>query len=106
MIHSQRSQEGYLIIDHRDSPGVTTPVKQHDGTWSPILPAGVAWESAVKDCCHCQVRVILNPDRSRPRGYCAKCDAYLCDACTALGECRPFAKVIDDLLEQAVKATP
>lgn len=95
---SKRSQEGYLQIDHRACAGVTDlPVQ-----------SGQNFESATITCSHCQRVVVLNPDRSRSRGYCPKCDHYVCDECEVSrvasgGICRPFKQVIDEALERAVK---
>lgn len=81
MPFSKRSLEGYLLIDHRANHG------------------GVV-ETATLTCSHCQRQVILNPDRSRERGYCPKCDHYVCDACEAIrvatGECRTFKQIMDE----------
>lgn len=81
---SKRSKEGYLLIDNRANHG------------------GVV-ESATVTCSHCQQVVVLNPLRTRERGYCAKCDHYVCDNPACNAECIPFRKVIDDLREQAFK---
>lgn len=71
MIHSQRSYEGVILIDHRASPG------------TPQVPEGKVFESALQVCNHCQRNVILNPDRSVPLSYCSKCHRYICRACAA-----------------------
>jgi hypothetical protein len=104
---SKRSLEGYTMIDHRESPGITPEeAAQCPGT----IPVGkgTMFESPFITCSHCQRGVVLNPDRSRPRGYCHKCDKYICDQCTAelfnTGVCRPIAQVVDEILEAAVKA--
>ncbi len=83
MVHSKRSHEGYLLNDQR-----------HSG--------GGLLESATITCSHCHRVVVLNPQRTRERGYCAKCDHYLCDGCTAGGECLPLNKVLDELQNAAV----
>ena len=75
---SLRRLEGYLLIDHSASPGTRG------------VPEGKCFESPTVTCSHCQTIVVLNALRTRSRGYCSKCDAYICDGCTALGECRPF----------------
>jgi hypothetical protein len=80
-------REGFLSIDHRASPGM------------PGMPA--LYEAATACCAHCGAVVVLQPLRTRPRGHCRKCDAYVCDNCT--GDCRPFAKVLDDMEKRALK---
>lgn len=89
----KRSHEGYLMIDHR-------------ATRVPGAP--VFFESATITCSHCQRVVVLNPDRSRSRGYCPKCDHYICDECEAArvasgGACRPFEQIIEETQEAAVR---
>jgi len=103
---SLRSNEGYFLLDHRNSPGVADELVVKEG----LLPGagrGV-FESATFTCSHCQVIVVLNPDRSRERGYCRKCDHLICDACETAkaqsgGECRSFKRLVDVLLNDAAK---
>lgn len=75
----KRSQEAYILIDHRNSPGITPEFARKTGT--PCVGAGETFESAMIVCCHCGSDVILNPDRSREREWCRICDAYSCDSC-------------------------
>lgn len=83
---SLQRHEGYLLIDNRASG---------DG----LL------ESATVTCSHCHRIVVLNPDRTRPREYCAGCDHYICDGCAAIRSsqpaCLPFNKVLDRLQKAA-----
>lgn len=46
-------------------------------------------------CAHCNRVVLLNPERTRARGYCAKCDAYVCDHRVCLTECNPFMQSVE-----------
>lgn len=98
---SLRIQEGYLLIDNRFSPGVTEEFVHASGKDAPVVGADRIWESATVTCSHCNAIVILNPNRSRPRGYCRKCDSYVCDK-PGCAECLPFEKTIDTLREQAI----
>src|SRR5215469_760102 len=97
---SKRSLEGYIEIDHRESPGITP--EQAAATGFVCLPVGkgMRYQSAMNACSHCQRRVVLNPNRTRERGYCPKCDKYLCDLCEAArvktGVCRPFVQIVDE----------
>lgn len=100
-----RSHEGYMLIDHRNSPGVPDEVVMREG-----LPAGAGqrvFESATFTCSHCEAIVIMNPDRSRERGYCRKCDHYVCDRCETervkTGVCYPYKARIADLIEQSLR---
>jgi len=90
---SKRSREGEILIDHRCSPGL------------PSVPQGQIFESAVIVCGHCQFAVILMPLRTRERGWCSKCDKYLCDDCTetlrVTLECRDVERVLDAIQNQA-----
>lgn len=99
---SKRKFEGEMIIDHTDSPGITPEQAQGRG---PAVGKGELWRSATYSCVHCQAVVIINPLRTRARGYCQKCDDYQCDACAAF-PCLPFAKVIDAALEAGAAGKP
>ena len=96
---SQRIHEGELTIDNRASPGVPIEMvraARAAGKWVPEAGEGALFESATITCAHCGSVVILNPDRTRPRSYCRRCDRYICDGCAALGECVPFEKILLD----------
>ena len=98
-----------MLIDNSHSPGVPDAVVVAEG-----LPPGSGhgkFESATITCSHCEAQVVLNPDRSRSRGYCPKCDHYVCDACEALrvvsgGVCYPYKAMVADALENADKGLP
>lgn len=100
---SKRRNEGYLLIDHRHSPGVSEELIRNSGLDVPIVGAGQTFESATITCSHCQAMVVLNPLRTRLRNYCAKCDHYICDNPGCNAECLPMRKVMDDLQEMAFK---
>lgn len=97
-------RENYLMIDHRASPGVPNDFYRRIGFDMPSVPEGRMMEMAVLVCLHCQQHAIKNPERTRERGYCPKCDGYICDNCS-LGMRAPdyvhtpFKKVIDTVLE-------
>jgi len=80
---SKRRHEGYLIVDHRASPG------------NALAPEGQVYETPTVTCSHCGSVVILSPTRTRPRHYCFKCDHYVCDKPVCVLECRPWMKVIE-----------
>jgi hypothetical protein len=83
------------MIDHRQSPGVPA-------TADPIhVGAGQLFESATVTCSHCQAIIVLNPNRSRPRHYCAKCNHYVCDKLACVVTCDPIKKKLDQLDKQA-----
>ena len=63
------------------------------------------FESPTFTCKHCNRVVIMNPDRSRPRGYCRKCDAYVCDNPLCNSECNgSFSKFLDELEAKIIKS--
>ncbi len=101
---SKRRQEGYLLIDHRESPGVPESMVHVDGKYFPPALKGKTFECATVTCAHCNVVVFLNPNRTRARGYCQKCDAYVCDQAGCALECRSFVKLLDTLQEQAFQS--
>lgn len=108
MLFSKRSLEGYLQIDHRGAEGgVSTADAQASPGMIPVRP-GVNFECPTITCSHCQRIVIVNPLRTRERGYCPKCDHYVCDSCETVrvasgGACRPYKQVIDDYLNMVTK---
>jgi hypothetical protein len=99
---------GELLIDHTFSPGLTPEMVLAAGLDPRSVPAVGAdkkGEFATVTCCHCNTIVILNPERTRARGYCPKCDAYCCDC----HGCSPefcnggFDKLLDFVQEQNAK---
>ena len=98
---TKRNKEGYLLIDHRASPGMSGTVG------GPVVGENALFEAATITCSHCRAIVIVNPDRTRPRAYCRSCDHYICDVCgkalQVTGICRPFKQVIEDVQELAIK---
>ena len=108
MLFSKRSLEGYLLIDHRAGDGLSCDLVQKSGLDTMPLRLGSVFESATLTCSHCQRQVILRPDRSRERGYCPKCDHFVCDRCEVIriangGACRTFKQVMDDLEKAVLK---
>lgn len=91
---SKRSQEGYVLIDHRNSPGITPEFLAANRIDAPAVGAGQVFESALSVCHGCGAQIILNPNRSRPREWCMVHDGYLCDSCAVTrkltGSCVPL----------------
>lgn len=102
---SKRELEGYLLIDHRTGDGITQNQAVDAGHETLPVARGMVFQSPTINCSHCERLVVLNPDRSRSRGYCPKCDRYVCDQCEAervrSGVCKPFKKVIDEFVDAA-----
>lgn len=109
MKHSKRADEGVLMINHRDSPGLSPEFLGQVAAALPgedIMPPNRGrgmFEAPIMKCMHCQAMIIINPLRNRQRGWCGKCSAYICDKCTLnmkLGlECKPYTKVIEEIIE-------
>lgn len=98
---TKRWRDGYLSIDNRAGPGLTPEDMIKLGQpGHPGYKGGQFYEFAVMCCGHCAKDVVLNPERTRDRGWCSCCDRYICDTCKAAGECRPVEKMIDQLLKQ------
>ncbi len=108
---SHRELEGYLLIDHKAGEGITPEqaAAANRKTGNPVIPVprGMKFESATITCSHCQAMVVLNPKRDRSRGYCPKCDRYVCDFCEServrTGICRPFKQGMEEYLEKISK---
>lgn len=101
-MNSKKRNEGYLLIDHSQSPGVSEELLQQSGIPGAAVGPGKVFEAATITCSHCQTMVILNPLRTRARNYCAKCDHYICDNPGCNAECLPMSKVLDDLQNAAL----
>jgi len=91
---TKRTDEAYILIDHRNSPGISQEFIHQHKLDAPAVGAGQVFESAVVICHSCGGDVILNPNRSREREWCRVHDAYLCDACALrrklTGSCVPL----------------
>ena len=77
-VSSKRRHEGYAFIDLGISP---------DGQ----RRLGIE-EAAIYTCPHCNKMIFKNPNRVRPRGYCAKCDHTVCDLPVCNLECNPILR--------------
>ncbi len=106
-MHSKRELEGYLLIDHRNGPGITQEMATAAGIDVPVIPVpgGGLFESATLLCHGCERMIVLNPDRSRSRGYCPTHDHYLCDECEGrrvrTGKCVAFKEMIYEMFNKA-----
>lgn len=102
-----RKQEGVLLIDHRNSPGITPEFMRQHNLPGPVVGAGQKYESALYNCKHCSADVIINPKRNRSREYCRRCDGYICDNCGLMRKCgaphRPLWQVLEHLFNRYVR---
>ena len=109
--HSQRSREGYLLVDHQASPGLPEDVARLSGYDPRLCGEGKRFEAATLTCSHCKCAVVKNPLRTRERHHCFKCHHYICDLCAfrmSLPDYdhTPFDKVIDLILDQGAMGSP
>lgn len=98
MKKSLRHGAGYLIVDHTNSPGLRPQDVAHV-PGAPAVGEGEVFERDFLVCSHCERMIVLNPLRTRDRGYCQKCHAFICDGCEDLrvrtGACVPMKQVLD-----------
>ena len=106
---SKRELEGYLEIDHRESPGITPALAAKVGRGTIPVPAGQVFKAATMNCVYCERLIIRNPGRERPRNFDPKTDRFMCDDCSLVrklgGELKPMKQVIDEFQEAADKGT-
>jgi hypothetical protein len=102
----KQDREEYLSIDHRHA-GAPQPDALMVKAGYPQGAGRGLYETAVIICHCCNGRMIKNPKRTRPRGYCRKHDAYRCDECEARvhlsGICVPWSQVKEEALNAAAK---
>ena len=96
-------KEGYMMIDHRASPGLPENFMRNLGFNAPTSGEGKLLETAIAVCCHCNTGVVLNPLRQRDRNHCTKCDAYVCDNPACHKDCTPFSKILDQAETRAYR---
>lgn len=94
-------REGYVLIDHRNSPGIPEDVAHKIGYDPKQVGPGKMFEGGTLTCSHCKGVVVKNPLRTRERASCFKCGYhYICDGCaTAMNDPdyshTPFEKLKD-----------
>jgi hypothetical protein len=107
MIRTKRANEAYVLIDHRNSPGISQEFAHANRLPGPAVGGGKVFESAIAVCHSCGGDIILNPNRTREREWCMEHDAYLCDRCALrrklTGECISLRKKLSDLYNRLVR---
>jgi hypothetical protein len=102
---------GYIMIDHRASPGLPEDVARLAGYDPKLCGEGKVFESKTMTCGHCGGSVVPNVARIRPRASCLACDnregRYICDGCDFLRSQpgyvhKPMVQVIDEVKERAI----
>ncbi|WP_024516843.1 hypothetical protein [Bradyrhizobium sp. Tv2a-2] len=106
-------QMGYILVDHRASPGLPEDIARAAGYDPKFCGEGKVFEQDTMTCSHCKSVVVKNNARTRERAKCFECDNkeghYICDGCDFIRRepgyvHTPFTKFIDDHL--AVAANP
>ena len=102
---NKRDLEGYLEINHKESPGITPELAAKIGRGTIPVGAGQTLKAATYKCPYCEWLIVRNPARERPRNYDPKTDRYICDNCSLrrkLGdELKPMSQVIDEFMSKA-----
>ena len=75
------SLEGEYTIDNRNNEGLPPEIMIAQGL--PATAGKGLFEEACYTCSHCEATIVKNRDRTRPRGYCEKCNHIICDNCDA-----------------------
>lgn len=106
-MRTKRSNEAYLLIDHRNSPGISQEFVQKNNLDVPVVGAGAVFETAMAICHCCGADIVLNPNRTRAREWCMEHDAYMCDRCALTrkltGSCVSLRKKLDDLFQRLIR---
>ncbi len=102
---SKTELEGYLEIDHRESPGFT-PEQAKEARWGKTMPVGSKqFKLVTYKCCGCEAMIVVRPERTRERTWCRACDAFMCDGCAwalkITGNHKPMQQIIDEFMRKA-----
>lgn len=102
-------QQGYVLVDHRASPGLTEAEARMFGYEPSLCKEGKIFEADTMGCSHCGGVAVKSPTRIRPRASCAACGHhYICDGCAYIAAQpgyihKPVAAQIDDALKSAAQ---
>lgn len=105
-------REGYLLVDHRASPGIPADIALQLGYVPDMVREGKILEAATITCVHCKTVVMKNPMRTRERASCMKCGGkYICDGCGFEAwlpgyDHTPFEKKVDLAKDAEAKGFP
>ena len=99
---------GYLMVDHRASPGLSEEEARFSGYDPALCKEGKLFEADTLTCAHCKTTVVKNPLRTRERAQCFKCGFhYICDGCAYMAtfpdyDHSPFEKQVDLVNREAL----
>lgn len=101
---SKLELEGYLEIDHRESPGFTEK-QAREARWGKTMPVGSKrFKLVTYRCCGCEAMIVVRSERTRERTWCRKCDRFMCDQCSwvlkVTGVHKPMNQIIDDFVKE------
>lgn len=105
-------REGYLLVDHRASPGISEDLAVRLGLDPHQVREGKVYEAATMTCAHCKSAVVRNPLRTRERASCMKCGGkFICDDCALQARLSgyshlPFDKKVDLVKDAEAKGIP
>lgn len=103
-----RAHEGYLLVDNRNNQGIDDAQMLAMGY--PVGAGKGLYESATYTCSHCNAVVVMEPARTRERGFCRGCSQRICDTCVAIKAqtltCKTMAQVIDETMNAADRNLP
>lgn len=100
-----KTREGYLMIDHRASPGIPEDIAVQLGMDPKLVAGGKLLEVGTLTCAHCKGVLRKNPFRIRERFFCAKCGGhYICDGCAAEASLPTYShRSFDKIADMAMK---
>lgn len=102
-------QMGYLMVDHRASPGLSEQEAIYAGYDPKFSGEGKVYEADTMTCAHCKNVIVKNPLRTRDRPHCHQCDHYICDVCAVKAKTEsvhmPFSKFLDLTITQALNGS-
>jgi hypothetical protein len=107
-----RQHGGYLMVDHRASPGLPEDVARWAGYDPALCREGKLFEADTLRCAHCPAIVIKNPLRTRERCTCQKCSGrFICDPCAFRATLpdyvhAPLEKALDEIKDRAAMGSP
>ena len=98
---------GYLLVDHRASPGLPEDIARLAGYDPGLCREGKIFEADTLTCSLCRGVVVPHPLRTRERCSCKVTGHYICDGCGYLQSLPdyvyvPFEKVVEEIKNQTI----
>lgn len=75
---SKKEADGYLLVDHRNSPGLPNEHTRRLGLPDGCMGEGTVYEGRTHGCPHCGAPSLITRVE---RNWCRSCDLYICDYC-------------------------